>query len=155
MADRVNPIPNGYRSAIPYHNIKGAADAIDYDTRVFGATVQYRKSMPNGAIGHAELRIGDALFMLADEFAEMDVRGPKSIGGTSFSTYVYVDDVDALAKRAIEAGVKVLRPVENQFYGDRSIHFEDPFGHRWCFATHVEDVSPEALERRSKAKFGG
>jgi PhnB protein len=150
MATEVNPIPNGYGSAIPYIYVKGGAEAIEFYKRVFGATEQYKMAMPTGKIGHAELRIGDALFMLADEFPDMGILGPRSVAGSPMTIYVYVEDVDALAKRAIDAGVKVLRPLANQFYGDRMIQFEDPFGHRWAFATHVEDVSPDELDRRSK-----
>lgn len=152
MAGRVKPIPDGYRGAIPYLICKGAAQAIDFYKKAFGATEFFRMDGPGGAIGHAEIRIGDAVIMLADEFPGMGACSPQTIGGTPMSTYIYVEDVDALTRRAIEAGIKVLRPLANQFYGDRSVHVEDPFGHRWGFATHVEDVPLDELKRRATAK---
>jgi PhnB protein len=103
---------------------------------------------PEGKVGHAELSIGDSLIMLADEFPDMGARGPESVGGSPVSIHVYVEDVDATFERAIDAGATALRPVENKFYGDRGGEFEDPFGHRWSIATHVEDVSPEEMQQR-------
>ena len=153
MPGKVNPIPDAYRGATPYLYIKGAAEAMEFYTKAFGATELFRMPMPGGKIAHAEMKIGnDAIFMLADEFPEMNVRGPKTIGGTPVSIYVYVPDVDAFAKRATDAGAIVKRPLKTQFYGDRSVQLEDPFGHSWGFATHVEDVPPDELERRMKAQ---
>lgn len=126
----------------------GAEKAIDFYVDVLGAKERLRMAAPGGKIGQAELEIGDSLLMLADEYPEMDVRGPKSIGGTPVSMHVYVEDLDRVFARAIELVAKPLREVENQFYGDRSGMFEDPFGHRWSVASHVEDLTPEELQRR-------
>ena len=147
----VQPIPEGYRSVTPYLVIKGAKDAIEYYRRVFGATERMRMDAPGGTIGHAELEIGDSLVMLADEFPEMGFRSPKTVGGTPVSLHVYVPNVDEVFGRAVDAGARPLRPVENQFYGDRLGTIEDPFGHVWSIATHVEDVAPEEMKRRSEA----
>ncbi len=155
MAGRVKPIPNGYHGATPYLICKGAAQAIDFYKQAFGATEIMRMDGPGGVIGHAEIKIGDAIIMLADEFPKMGARSPQTLGGTPVSIYIYVEDVDAFARRAMDAGAKVLHPLTDQFYGDRSVGFEDPFGHRWGFATHIEDVPLEELKRRSAEKFGG
>jgi PhnB protein len=155
MAGKVNPIPEEYRgAATPYLSVNGAASAIDFYKRAFGAREVMRMAQPDGKIGHAELRIGDAPFMLADEFPEMNFRSPQSIGGTPVNIMVYVNDVDALVNRAIAAGAKLLRPVADQFYGDRLGVLEDPFGHSWSFATHIEDVSPEEMHKRAAAQHG-
>jgi PhnB protein len=151
----VNPIPEGYPQVTPYLHIDGASAAIDFYSKVFGATERMRMPSPGGKVGHAELQIGDALVMLSDEHPEMDVQGPKSIGGTPVTINVYVEDVDKVFERALEAGAKTLRPVEDQFYGDRSGQFEDPFGHRWSIATHVEDVPPEEMEKRAAEAMSG
>jgi PhnB protein len=151
----VNPIPDGYPGITPYLHVDGAAAAIDFYTQVFGARERVRMPAPDGKIGHAELEIRDGLVMLADEFPEMGVRGPKSIGGSPVTLSLYVEDVDAVFERAIQAGASSTRPVEDQFYGDRSGQFEDPFGHRWSVATHVEDVAPDEMERRMAAAMGG
>lgn len=156
MAGSVQKIPDAYRGATPYLICKGAAQAIDFYKQAFGATELFRLGAPGGAIGHAEIRIGkDAIVMLADECPDMGAKGPQSIGGTPVRMYVYVEDVDALARQAAAAGAKVIRPVADQFYGDRSVMLEDPFGHQWGFATHVEDVSPEEIDRRAAALFSG
>ncbi len=144
----VRPIPDGYHSITPNLIVKGAAEAIDFYKQVFGATELMRCPMPGGAIGHAEIKIGDSPLMLADEFPDMNIRGPKSIGGTPLSLVLYVENVDEVFARAIAAGAKELRPLQNQFYGDRSGTLEDPFGHWWTIATHIEDLSPEEIERR-------
>ena len=149
MAGKVKPIPEGYHSVTPYLYIQGAANALEFYKKVFGATEKFRMPMNDGRIGHAEIQIGDSVVMLADEYPEMGVRGPQSIGGTSASLMVYVEDVDAVAERFVAAGGKVQRPIKDQFYGDRSGTFEDPFGHVWTIGTHVEDVSPEEMERRA------
>lgn len=144
----VKPIPDGYHTATPYLIIKGAAEAIEYYKQAFGATELMRVPGPNGVLMHAEIKIGDSLIMLADEFPDMNVRGPKSIGGTPVSLMLYVEKVDEVFSRAIAAGAKELRPLQNQFYGDRSGTLEDPFGHQWTVSTHVEDVTPDEIQRR-------
>jgi PhnB protein len=150
----VKPIPEGYPQVIPYLSVDGAGAAIDFYTTVFGATERMRMPAPDGKIGHAELQIGDSLIMLADEYPEMGVRGPKAIGGTPVTISVYVEDVDDVFERALKEGATALRPVENQFYGDRTGQFEDPFGHRWSVATHVEDVPPDEMTKRAAEAMG-
>lgn len=147
----VKPIPDGYHAVTPYLIVAGAARAIDFYSRAFGATEVMRISAPGGKIGHADIRIGEAHVMLADEAPEMGHKGPQGYGGTPVSLLLYVTDVDATFKRAVQAGAKQLRPVENQFYGDRAGTLQDPFGHAWSIATHVEDVSPEEMSRRAEA----
>jgi PhnB protein len=143
----VKPIPEGYHSVTPYLIVDGAADAIDFYARAFGAKEVLR--MPMGdRIGHAEIRIGDSHVMLADEFPDMGHLGPKSRGGPTASLMIYLPDVDAAFTRAIAAGATEDRAVQDQFYGDRSGTLTDPFGHQWTLSTHVEDVSPEEMERR-------
>ncbi len=143
------PIPDGYPRIAPYLYIDGAADAIAFYTAVLGATERMRMPGPDGRIGHAELQLGDSVLMLADEFPEMGILAPGSIGGSPVSLSVYVEDVDTVFRRALEAGAHELRPIENQFYGDRSGQFVDPFGHRWTVATHMEDVPPHEMARRA------
>jgi len=144
------PIPEGYPAVTPYLVVKGANAAIDYYKKVFGATERMRMDAPGGMIGHAELTIGGSLVMLADEFPDMGFRGPKALGGSPVSLLLYVPNVDEVFKRAVDAGAKPLRPVADQFYGDRMGTLEDPFGHVWSIGTHVEDVSPEEMRRRSE-----
>jgi PhnB protein len=146
----VSYIPAGYNSITPYLVIKGAADAIEYYKNVFGATEVMRMAQPDGRIGHAELKIGNSHIMLADEFPEMDHKGPLSLGSSPVSILLYVEDVDAIVNRAVAAGAKILKPVQDQFYGDRSGFIQDPFGHLWGVATHKEDVSPKEMEERMK-----
>ena len=145
------PIPDGYRTATPYLIIKGAADAIEFYKKAFGATELLRMADPQGRVGHAEIKIGDSVIMLADEHPSMGYRGPRSLGGSSVSILLYLPDVDDVFARAVKAGAKAQRAVANQFYGDRSGTLEDPFGHVWTVATHVEDVAPEELKRRAEA----
>lgn len=145
----VNPIPDGYPRVTPYLIVDGAAAAIDFYNSVLGATERMRMGGPDGKVGHAELEIGNSVIMLADEHPEMDARGPKTVGGTPVSLHVYVEDADSVFERAIESGAKALRPVEDRFYGDRSGGFEDPFGHRWDVATHVEDIPPDEMSKRA------
>jgi PhnB protein len=145
------PIPDGYRTATPYLIVKGAAEAIEFYKRAFGATELLRMADPKGRVGHAEIRIGDSVIMLADEYPEMGHRGPRSLGGSSVSILLYLEDVDTVFERALKAGARAQRPVQNQFYGDRSGTLEDPFGHVWTIATHVEDVPEEELKRRAEA----
>jgi PhnB protein len=128
--------------------VDGANDAIEFYSSVLGATERMRMDGPDGKIGHAELELGNSIVMLADEHPEMNARGPRSIGGTPVSLMVYVEDVDDVFSRALEAGAKELRPVDDQFYGDRLGAFEDPFGHEWNVASHVEDVPPEEMSKR-------
>ncbi len=151
----VKPIPEGYPRVTPYLIVDGASAAIDFYCAVLGATERMRMGGPEGRVGHAELEIGSGLVMLADEFPGMGQRSPKSLGVSPVTVSVYVEDVDAVFARALEAGAKEVRAVENQFYGDRTGQFEDPFGHLWSVATHVEDVSPEEMGRRAAEAMGG
>jgi PhnB protein len=145
------PIPDGYPRVTPYLIIDGAGAAIDFYRSVLGARERMRMPAPDGRVGHAELEIGDSLIMLADEFPEMEARGPKAVGGTPVSLHVYVEDADGVFDRAIQAGARALQAVEDKFYGDRSGQFEDPFGHHWSVATHVEDVPPDEMAARAAA----
>ena len=151
----VNPIPEGYPRVTPYLCIDGAAAAIDFYTAVLGAEERMRMPGPDGKIGHAELLVGDAVVMLADEYPEMDIRSPTSIGGSPVTIHVYVEDVDRVFEQAIAAGATELQALQNQFYGDRSGQFVDPFGHKWNVASHVEDVPPEELTKRMNEAMGG
>jgi PhnB protein len=144
----VQPIPEGYPRVVPYLIVDGGAAAIDFYKSVLGASERMRMDGEGGKVGHAELEIGSSVIMLADEHPEMNARGPRSVGGTPVSLHVYVEDADRVFERAIEAGAKELRPVEDKFYGDRTGTFEDPFGHQWHVATHVEDVAPEEMSKR-------
>lgn len=152
MTRKVKPIPDGYHSVTPYLIIDGAAKALDFYKKAFNATEIMRMPMPNGKIGHAEIRIGDSPIMLSDEFPEMDAKGPKAFGGSPIKIHLYVEDSDAIFKQAVAAGAKVLRPMENQFYGDRSGMVTDPFGYCWNISTHTEDLSPDEIEERVKAQ---
>ena len=151
----VKPIPDGYPQVTPYLFVDDAQAAIDFYSSVLGATERMRMPGPDGRIGHAELQLGESLLMLADEFPEMGGRSPKTVGGSPVVVSVYVEDVDAVFERAVQAGAKVVRPVETQFYGDRAGQFEDPFGHQWSVASHVEDVPPDEMERRVAQAMGG
>jgi len=146
-------IPEGYHTATPYLIVNGASQAIDFYKQVFGATELCRMPSPEGRIGHAELKVGDSVIMLADEVREMGYRSPRALGGSAVSLLLYVEDVDSVFNKAIEAGGTVQRPIANQFYGDRSGTLEDPFGHIWTIATHVEDVPPEEMKKRVQAFF--
>jgi PhnB protein len=152
---KVNPIPEGYHSVTPYLSIKGAAKAIDYYKEVFGATELFRMAAPDGKIGHAEIKIGNSPIMLADEFPEMEFVSPQTLGGSPIGLMIYVDDVDTMFNKAIGAGATEVKPLQDQFYGDRSGTLKDPFGHVWTVATHVEDVAPEELQKRAAAAHGG
>jgi PhnB protein len=149
---KVSYIPKDYNSVTPYLIIKGAGKAIDYYKKVFGATETVRMNGPDGKVGHAELKIGNSHIMLADENPSMGLghTSPTSVGGSPVSLYVYLPDVDSVVKTAVAEGAKILKPVEDQFYGDRSGFIQDPFGHLWGIATHVEDVSPEQMSERMK-----
>lgn len=144
----VKAIPDGYPRVTPYLYIDGAKAAIDFYTTILGAEVRMTMPGPDGKIGHAELSLGDSVIMLADEFPDMGARGPKSVGGSPVTMHVYVEDVDDTFARAISAGAQSVRPVEDKFYGDRGGEFEDPFGHRWSIASHIEDLTPEEMEAR-------
>jgi len=145
---KVKAIPDGYRSVTPYLIVKGAAKAIDFYKKVFGAREKFRMDGPGGAIAHAEIEIGDSVVMLADENPQHGALSPASVGGTPVSIMLYVEDVDRVAEKLTQAGAKMRRPVQDMFYGDRSGGFEDPFGHHWHVSTHIEDVTPEEIERR-------
>ena len=147
----VKAIPEGYHAVTPYLICKGAAAAIDYYKKAFGATELLRHAAPDGQIGHAEIQIGDSVVMLADEFPSMQALSPATIGGTPVSLMVYVDDVDSVFERALAAGGKQVHPLEDKFYGDRSGTLTDPFGHMWTLSTHKEDVPPEEMQRREEA----
>jgi PhnB protein len=155
MSPSVKPIPDGYPRVTPYLIVNGASDAIAFYGKVFGAQERMRMADPAGRIGHAELTLGDSVIMLADEHPEMGIQGPKTIGGSPVTISVYVEDVDATFSQAVQSGATVLRALENQFYGDRSGQVEDPFGHRWSIASHVEDVSPEEMGKRAAAAAAG
>ena len=145
------PIPDGYHSVTPYLIIKGAAQALDFYQRAFGATELMRLAAPGGQVGHAEILLGDSHIMLADECPQMNALSPQTLGGSPVLLHLYVPDVDAMFAQAIAAGAQVEQPIENKFYGDRSGSVLDPFGHRWTLSTHVEDVSPEEIGRRMAA----
>ncbi|MCH7760642.1 VOC family protein [candidate division TA06 bacterium] len=147
----VKPIPDGYNTVTPYLIVKDAASAIDFYQKAFGAKELMRMAGPSGKVGHAEIKIGDSPIMLADESPEMGTRGPQSLGGSPVSILLYVENVDELFTRAIAAGAKALKPVQDQFYGDRSGTLTDPFGHVWTIATHKEDIPPEEMAKRAEA----
>ncbi len=155
MPAKVKATPDGYHTATPYLVLQGAAAALDFYKQVFGATEMVRMAQPDGKIGHAEVRIGDSVIMLADEAPEMGYRSPKSVGGSPVSLLLYFQDVDAVVGRAVAAGARLTQPVTDKFYGDRSGTVEDPFGHVWTIATHTEDVSPEEMKRRMAAMSKG
>ena len=147
---KARPIPEGYHTATPYLVVAQASAAIEFYKRAFDAKEIMRMAGPDGRIGHAEVSIGDSRIMLSDEYPEMGARGPKTIGGSPVSIYLYVEDVDAVVGRAVAAGARAVRPVEDKFYGDRSGALEDPFGHTWHVATHKEDLSAEEVRRRAE-----
>jgi PhnB protein len=146
----VKPIPEGYHSVTPYLIISGASDAIEFYQKAFGATELFRFPAPGGKIGHAEIKIGDSPIMLADEYPDMGYKGPQSLGGSPITLMIYVEDVDNVFNRAVNAGATVKEAVQDKFYGDRTGTLTDPFGHVWHISTHKEDVSMEELERRAK-----
>lgn len=153
MTSQAKPIPEGHDAAVPYLVIKDAARAIDFYKRVFGAAEVVRLAEPGGRIGHAELRVGRAAFMLADEHPELGIHGPDASGGSPVTIHLYVDDVDAAVQRAEAAGAAVLKPPKDEFYGDRAAKLKDPFGHIWMLATRIEEVSVEEMKRRFDAFF--
>ena len=147
----VKPIPDGYHSVTPYLIVRNGAQALEFYKQAFGATELMRMEQPGGKIGHAEFQLGDSRVMLADEFPEMGAKSPDSIGGSPVGLMLYVPDVDARFKQALAAGAKELRPVKDQFYGDRSGTLVDPFGHQWTIGTHTEDPSDEEIKQRMAA----
>lgn len=147
---KVSPIPAGYHAVTPYLSIRGAAEALEFYKKAFGAKEIMRMPGPKGDIGHAEIRIGDSRIMLADEYPDIQFLSPASRGGTTVSIHLYVKDVDAMVERAVAAGAKLTRPVADQFYGDRTGSLEDPFGHMWHVATHKEDLSMAELRKRAE-----
>jgi len=150
---KVKPIPDGYHTITPYLTIRGAAQAIEFYKKAFGAEELSRMTAPDGRLGHAELRIGDSIFMLGDEFPEMGGKGPQTLGGTPVGLFLYVNDVDAAFARATAAGAKVTMPLADMFWGDRYGKLADPFGHEWSLGTHKEDVKPEEMARRAEEAF--
>jgi PhnB protein len=156
MTETVQSLPEGYPTLIPYLSVRGGTDAIAFYVRAFGAQERYHLPGPDGkTIGHAELTIGDSLLMLADEMPEFGNKSPQTLGGSAVSFAIYVEDVDKAFARALAAGATELESVENKFYGDRAGTLEDPFGHRWSLMTHIEDVSPEEMEKRVNALYAG
>lgn len=143
--------PEGYSTVTPYIIVRDGAAALDFYVKTFGAVELERMEMPDGRVGHAEFTLGSSRLMLASEFPELEALSPETVGGTPVSLMVYVEDVDELFGRALAAGATELQPVQDKFYGDRSGTLRDPFGHRWTISTHIEDVTPEEMERRSKA----
>ena len=155
MAKKAAATPKGYHTVTPSLFVAGAARAIDFYKKALGAEELMRFPGPDGKIMHAEIKVGDSIIMLADEYPDMCFLSPKTIGGTPVMMYIYVPDVDALTKRAAAAGATIKRPPTDQFYGDRSGQFADPFGHRWNVASHIEDVAPDEMERRAAQAMGG
>ena len=151
MRAKTRHIPKGYRAVTPYLSVQGAASAIAFYKKAFGAKEVMRMPGPRGTIGHAEIQIGDSRIMLADEFPEMNFRSPRSVGGTPVNIHLYVEAVDKVVKKAVAAGAKLLRPVADQFYGDRIGSLEDPFGHVWHVATHTKDIPMKELKKRAAA----
>lgn len=144
----VKPIPDGYHSVTPYLIVRGASDAIEFYKKAFGATELMRMDAPGGKIGHAEIRIGNSIVMLADEHPDMGAHGPEVLGGSPVHLMIYVEDCDTVFKRALAEGATETRPLKDQFYGDRSGTLTDPFGHQWTVTTHKEDLTPAEIEKR-------
>lgn len=151
MSKPIQPIPDGYHSVTPYLIINGAAKAIDFYQRAFGARERMRLPGPGDIVMHAEIEVGGSVIMLADECPQMNALSPQTLGGTPVLLHLYVPDADAMFAAAVAAGAQVEQPMENKFYGDRSGSVIDPFGHRWTLSTHVEEVSPEEIGRRIAA----
>jgi PhnB protein len=150
---KVNPIPSGFHTATPYLTLSDCARAIDFYKRAFGAQETMRMEAPGGKIGHAELKIGDSVIMLADEMAGAGDRSPQSLGGTTGGVFLYVNDVDATYKQAVDGGAKAVMPPADMFWGDRFGKLTDPFGHSWMVATHKEDVAPEEMRKRMEQEM--
>jgi len=150
MSNRVKPIPEGYRSVTPYLVVDDAAGAVNFYQQAFGAQETVRMNGPDGKIAHAELRLGDSMIMLSSEMTGGAARSPRSLGGTTASIFLYVEDVDAVFKQAVSAGATIQTPLADMFWGDRYGTLTDPFGHSWALATHTEDVAPEEMKRRTR-----
>ncbi len=155
MPAKAKPIPDGYHTATPYLIVRGGANAIEFYKKAFSAKEVMRVEGPQGKVGHAEIKIGDSPIMLADEFPEMGFRSPQSLGGAGMALLLYVEDADAMFQQATAAGGKVVKPLQDQFYGDRSGTIEDPFGHVWTVATHKEDLSHEEIQKRAASMGHG
>ena len=154
MSEKVNPTPASYSGVTAYLVIRGAGDAIEFYKKVFGAEEQLRLAAPDGSIGHAELQIAGGVVMLADEVPDMDIKAPPTIGGSATGLMIYVEDADAVFSAAVSAGAKEFKPVCDQFYGDRSGTFDDPFGHRWTVASRIEDVTHAEVAQRFQDLYG-
>ncbi len=146
MASQVRPIPEGYHTVTPYLICDGASQAIEFYKKAFGAVESMRMAMPNGKIGHAEIKIGDSFIMLADDSPEVGARSPQHYGGSPINVLLYVENTDAMLAQAVSAGAKIVRPLKDEFYGDRTATIVDPFGHTWYIHTHVKDVTPEEMK---------
>ncbi len=144
------PVPEGYSTLMPYLAVEDASAAIDFYQRAFGAKERARMAGPGGSVMHAELEIGDSIVMLSDPFPQSSTKPPKELGGTSVSIMTYVEDTDSVYQQAIDAGATSLMEPDDMFWGDRFSSVEDPFGHQWTIATHIEDVSPEEMQKRSE-----
>lgn len=153
MADKSKAIPAGHHSVTPYMTLRDAKGALDFYRRAFGAEIVFKLDMPDGKIAHAEIRIGDSVVMMAEENEEWGNKSPQALGGSPMSLMIYVPDVDAAFAKAIDAGATQVRPVENQFYGDRTGTLKDPYGYQWTIGTHIEDLSLEEVKRRMEAEF--
>jgi PhnB protein len=151
MASKVNAIPQGYHSVTPYLVVDDGRRAIEYYKQAFGAKAVVQMAGPGGKIGHAELKIGDSMIMLSDEMPGSGNRSPKSLGGSPVTIFLYVEDVDSTFNEAVKAGAKADKPPQDMFWGDRFGALTDPFGHSWALATHIEDVTPEEMKKRSEA----
>jgi len=149
----VKPIPESFHNITPYLSIKGATQGIEFYKRAFNAAEVFRLPTPSGEIGHAELMIGDSRIMMSDPCEESPIPSPQALGGSSVGLHLYVDDVDATFEQAVKAGATAVKPVEDQFYGDRMGTLKDPFGHIWFLATHKEDLTPEEINKRAEALF--
>lgn len=147
---QVQPIPAGYHSVTPYMTIRNCAEAIEFYKKAFSAVEKMRMEGADHKIMHAEIKIGDSVLMMTDESVEMDHKGPEKLGGTPVSVLLYVENVDEVFNRAVKAGATVIREIKNEFYGDRMGTLKDPFGHIWSIGTHIEDVSPQEMEKRMK-----
>jgi PhnB protein len=150
MAKHASPIPRGYHAVTPYLSVRNAAQALDFYQRAFGAEEVMRMNDPQGTLSHAEIKIGDSIVMLAEESASSGLRSPQSLGGSTVSIFLYLNDVDTTFKQAISAGAKSQQPLEDMFWGDRYGRVTDPFGHSWSLATHIEDVAPEEMQKRAQ-----
>jgi PhnB protein len=150
MAKQVSPIPRGYHTVTPYLSVRNAAQALDFYKRAFGAEEVMRMNNPQGAVSHAEIKIGDSIVMIAEEASSSGLRSPQSVGSSTVSIFLYLNDVDTAFKQAISAGAKEQQPLSNMFWGDRYGRLTDPFGHSWSLATHIEDVAPEEMQKRAQ-----